>query len=468
MRGLRARLVVVFVLVASAAALVASALAYRQARDLMLDRTQNAVLSDFRQQVSGLAFEIEFPPDRRTLETMAHGVKLAFREAGVAIRFHDLTATSLPVVDRIGIPAELRKAVREGRSLRFQRVVRHGEPWLVMGTPVTFDRDRAPSGLEAYAVVSLAREDADSDALIAAVAQGALPILGLSVVLALLAARGVLRPVRDLGRAARGLAAGRLDTRLRPRGSDELADLARTFNTTAEALESTVAELREREAAARRFVADVSHELRTPLAAMAAVSDVLDEDAAGLPPDTAAAARLVSAETGNLARLVDDLIEVSRFDAGAASLAPRRIDVADALRRTLRSRSWSDRIETDLPEGVDAVLDPRRLDVIIANLAGNALRHGAPPVRLRLRADEHALVVEVSDHGPGIPPEARPHVFDRFFKADAARTRSDGSGLGLAIAQENARLHGGEITLVDPPDGRGTVFVLRIPRRTVP
>ncbi|MFC9975768.1 ATP-binding protein [Spirillospora sp. NPDC127200] len=320
----------------------------------------------------------------------------------------------------------------------------------------------------ATAPPKLAREDADSDALIAAVAQGALPILGLSVVLALLAARGVLRPVRDLGRAARGLAAGRLDTRLRPRGSDELADLARTFNKTAEALESTVAELREREAAARRFVADVSHELRTPLAAMAAVSDVLDEDAAGLPPDTAAAARLVSAETGNLARLVDDLIEVSRFDAGAASLASRRIDAADALRRTLRSRSWSDRVETDLPDGVDAVLDPRRLDVIIANLAGNALRHGAPPVRLRLRADERVLVIEVSDHGPGIPPAARPHVFDRFFKADAARTRSDGSGLGLAIAQENARLHGGEIVLADPADGRGALFVLRIPRGTAP
>lgn len=148
---------------------------------------------------------------------------------------------------------------------------------------------------------------------------GALPVLALAVVPALLAARGVLRPVRGLRQAAGRIAEGKLETRLEVKGSDELADLSRTFNDMAAKLEESVADLRRMEANARRFAADVSHELRTPLAAMSAVTDVLDEDADALDPDTASAVRLISQETGKLARMVEDLMEVSRFDAG-----PRR------------------------------------------------------------------------------------------------------------------------------------------------
>ena len=304
------------------------------------------------------------------------------------------------------------------------------------------------------------------DALVTAIGRAVVPALGLAVLLALLAARGVLRPVRELRRATRSIAEGHLDTRLAVNGSDELADLSHTFNETAAALEESVAELRRMEARARRFVADVSHELRTPLAAMSAVTDVLDEDAARLDPDTATAVRLISGETVKLARLVNDLMEISRFDAGAAGLQLDDLDLAESLRRTLAARGWQDTVDTRLPGPGElrGRVDPRRLDVVVANLVGNALRHGACPVQLRLYAREMPdpaadgtvwAVIEVTDSGPGIPADVLPHVFDRFYKSDTARTRSEGSGLGLSITAENVRLHGGTVRAANRAEATG-------------
>ncbi|MEU0467032.1 HAMP domain-containing sensor histidine kinase [Amycolatopsis sp. NPDC006131] len=279
----------------------------------------------------------------------------------------------------------------------------------------------------------------------------------LAVILAWLAAGAVLRPVRRLRDGARSLARGELSTRLPERGADELADLARTFNETAASLERTVGELRRMDADARRFVADVSHELRTPLAAMTAVTEVLDEEGAHLPGDTGTASRLVSAETRKLARLVDDLIEISRFDNGRARMDRREADLGELIAATLRSRHWDD-AETDLPHGIVAEVDARRFDVIVANLVGNALRHGAPPVRVRLSTDGGEVVIAVTDRGPGLPDDVLPHVFARFYKADTARSRSEGSGLGLSIAEKNAGLHDGTIEAGNQPGG-GARFV---------
>jgi two-component system sensor histidine kinase MtrB len=216
---------------------------------------------------------------------------------------------------------------------------------------------------------------------------------------------------------------------------------------------------------ARRFVADVSHELRTPLAAMTAVTDTLDEEAEDLDGDAGTAARLISTETRRLAQLVENLIEISRFDAGRAALRlDDEVDLAAAIPATLAARGWTDEVATDLPPGLTAELDRRRLDVIVANLVGNALRHGGAPVRVAAGGDAGRVTVTVTDCGPGLPPEIAPHVFERFYKADAARARSEGSGLGLAIAMENARLHGGTIEACNGPAG-GAVFTLRLPRR---
>jgi len=292
--------------------------------------------------------------------------------------------------------------------------------------------------------------------------------------LAFAASRRVLGPVRRLAEAARRMSGGDLSVRVEPRGRDEVAQLVEAFNTMALALQDKVGELERMETRARQFAGDVSHELRTPLTAMTAVADILgDEAAAGA--DATAAAHLVGQEIRHLNRLVEDLIEISRFDAGSAQLIAEDTSVAAAVQGCLRARNWAG-VCCAVPDGLTVRLDRRRFDVVVANLVGNALRHGAPPVTVWAsiqagRAGGSDLVLEVRDHGPGLPAGAIGHVFDRFYKADSARARSEGSGLGLAIAQENARLHGGQIDAANSAEG-GAVFTVRLPatlaRRQVP
>lgn len=211
---------------------------------------------------------------------------------------------------------ELRRSVGTTRAAVFQRVSTDGHPFLVVGMPVTYNSGEGTesklSGLVMYLVVPQNTEQAYVEATVSAIEHATLVALGLAVVLALLAARGVLRPVRALRRATRRMAEGHLDVRLAVNGSDELADLSQSFNHTAAALEESVAELRRLEAQARRFVADVSHELRTPLAAMSAVTDVLDEKALRLDRETGEALQLISEGTSRLSVLVNDLMEISR------------------------------------------------------------------------------------------------------------------------------------------------------------
>nr|WP_312866827.1 HAMP domain-containing sensor histidine kinase [Streptomyces zagrosensis] len=464
--GLRTRLVVAFVLIALVSAVTATALAYRASRTAVLERKQDAVRNDFKYRVEQAAADFDVPANEVSLTRFATGIADGLGgHAVVVAQYRSRTASSHASADRTRITPALREAVRTRNRMSLQRVDWHGSPYLVVGTPVTFD-SAAPSGLDVFAITSLRAEREDTAGVLDAVRDGIVPVVLLATVLALLAAGTVLRPVRELGRASRRHAAGDLTSRVKVRGHDELADLARDFNKTAQALEASVAELREQDARAKRFVADVSHELRTPLTAMTMVATILDEDAETLPPDTAHAARTVSAETSRLTRLVDDLIEMSRFDSGAARLNLTATDLAEAVRATLSLRGWSDQAHCQLPDGIRELVDRRRIDVIVANLVGNALRHGAEPVTLTLAIDPAGdwVTIEVADQGPGLPPEVLAHVFDRFYKADTARTRSEGSGLGTAIALENARLHGGTIDAVNGLHG-GAVFTLRLPRR---
>ena len=293
----------------------------------------------------------------------------------------------------------------------------------------------------------------------------ALLVLAVIMGLTFAASRPVLQPVRRLARAAQRMSGGDLSVRIEPRGHDELAQLVTSFNAMASALGDKVAELQQMAARARQFAGDVSHELRTPLTAMTAVVGILHEHP-GLTGDAETAARLVQQEVLHLNRLVEDLIEISRFDAGTAQLVTDETDIANTVGRCLRTRGWS-AVRAEVPTGLTARLDRRRFDVVLANLVGNALRYGAPPVTVTagIQPDGRGggrLAVEVRDHGQGLPPDAIPHVFDRFYKVDTARARSEGSGLGLAIAWENARLHGGHIDAANHPGG-GAVFTLSLP-----
>ncbi|MEU0596974.1 HAMP domain-containing sensor histidine kinase [Streptomyces sp. NPDC006393] len=475
--GLRTRLVLAFLLVAAISAATTATLAYRAARTAILKQAQDTAVSSLRDRVQrlGTSLPVETQSLREQLLAIAQQGKprtwVVFAEYG-SVRVSSGTSPVSTVIS----PA-LREAALANPRGAFQRVDKGGIPYLTVAMPTVFRAGKTarPTGLVVYAVMRLDQEEIQVRAMVTAARDGAFPGLAVAIVPALLAARSVLRPVRDLRKAARNMGSGRLDTRIPVKGSDELADLARTFNESAIELERTVGELRAAEERARRFASDVSHELRTPLAGMLAVTEVLDEDAARLAPDTAAAVRLISAETGKLAVLVEDLMEISRFDARAAELNADEVDVAQAIRKTLTSRHWTDpaQVVTDLPEGIRARLDPKRFDVVVANLVGNALRHGSAPVTVRLRTESYGngpagnrgavwLVTEVEDSGPGIPADALPHIFERFYKADAARTRSAGSGLGLAITLENVRLHGGTVRAANGPAG-GAVFTVTMP-----
>ncbi|WP_329059514.1 HAMP domain-containing sensor histidine kinase [Amycolatopsis sp. NBC_01480] len=459
--GLQTRLLSAFALLSVVTAAAVAGFGYVQARTTILQSAQDKAVIEVTNRIEQLYPLPTLTPTRAELEQLAGHVSgrgdSAVAESG---------GQSAGGLDPALVSTELHTRVRTG-IVAWQRIVYAGHPGLVIGTQLLVKDSSAPggtraSGIEVYVVRSLEPEAVN----IADLARSAWftggGALVLAMLLALLAARSVLRPVQELRRAAHRLGEGELATRLEVRGSDELAGVARTFNTTAESLQRHVGELERMEADARRFVADVSHELRTPLTAMIAVTDLLDAEAAALPGPAGQAARLVSQETHNLTRLVNDLIEVTRFDAGSAALALDDVDVAEAVGATLRARGWAAEVATELPSGVRARLDPRRLDVIVANLVGNALRHGAPPVTVRLSAEPDQLTIEVTDAGPGLDPDVLPHVFDRFYKADTARSRSEGSGLGLAIAWENAKLHGGTLTAANRPEG-GAAFTVRLP-----
>ncbi|MYS24697.1 two-component system, OmpR family, sensor histidine kinase MtrB [Streptomyces sp. DvalAA-14] len=476
LRGLRFRLVVAFALVAVVSALSTGALAFREARTGVLQQSQDAVIKEFRDSVDNAAPATSSPSDQTDLQLLVDTVATSSQAQGwrVLATYGGRRATSLPDDRFDELTPELRRQVATQPAAVFQRVNRGGRPVLVVGLPVTYrptDTGFTLSGLSVYLVVPQNTEQAYVRAMITAIEHATLSALCVAVLLALLAASGVLRPVRALRRATRRMAEGHLDIRLAVNGSDELADLSRSFNDTAAALEQSVTELRRLEAQARRFVADVSHELRTPLAAMSAVTDVLDDEAAHLDRVTADAVRLISGETVRLSRLVNDLMEISRFDAGAAELNLDEIDLAESVRRTLASRGWQQQVETRLPApgALRTRVDPRRLDVVVANLVGNALRHGAPPVVVSAGVREERprgawVVIEVADSGPGITEADMPHIFERFYKADTTRTRSESSGLGLAITAENVTLHGGRIRARNRPGG-GSVFTVEFPLR---
>ena len=349
--------------------------------------------------------------------------------------------------------------------LYWQRVTINGDPYLVGGAKVIGE---GPTG---YMLKSLApeRDDLNSLAWSLGIAT-ALALIG-AMLLAQAAATTVLRPVRRLGEAARRLGEGKLDTRLQVSGTDELAELSRTFNGAAESLEHRVAELSAREASSRRFVADMSHELRTPMTAISAVTEVLEEEQDNLDPMIAPAVQLVVSETRRLNDLVENLMEVTRFDAGTAKLVLDDVDVADQVTACIDARAWLDAVELDADRGIMARLDPRRLDVILANLIGNALKHGGSPVRVSVRTEKPAAGTAGRPGHRGRRPGAR-HPRGR----PAARLRPLLQGQRLPAALRGQRpgpVHrAGERPHPRRRDHRaqrhgpegGAVFTLRLPR----
>ncbi|MEV0615003.1 ATP-binding protein [Nonomuraea sp. NPDC050404] len=462
--GLRARLVITFTLVAVTASLLVATIGFELAKAALVTRAETTAIDLVTRALGDISFPIgtlqqgEAPPTARDLDRMVDALSGPGRS--VLVEYRGLLSAE-GRLSMSNVPNELYGRAKQ--SVVTQRKVIHNELYLIVGAEVYRENTGSTeaTGLRAFAFFPLTDEQRQLDTLRTTLAQTGTVIVLIALVVALLSARQVLLPVRRLSAAAQALGQGRLDTRLPVHGQDELAGLTARFNDAAAALELSVSELRSLEALSRRFVADVSHELRTPLTAMTAVADMLSDEADHLPEASAEAVRLVLREIERLRGLVEHLIEISRFDAGTATLNLEPMNVAEAIQDCLDVRGWSDQVKVKASQGLTANLDTSRFDVIVANLVGNALKHGQPPVVVSARATENGLEVKVRDHGKGIPREALPHVFDRFFKAGAGRARSHGSGLGLAIARANVQLHGGTISV--RPQNPGTLFTVWLP-----
>ena len=289
--------------------------------------------------------------------------------------------------------------------------------------------------------------------------------------IAYVVSRQVGKPVRQASNVAQRIAAGDLDQRMPVVGTDDLASLASSMNDMASTLSNQITQLEELSRLQRRFVSDVSHELRTPLTTVRMASDLLFDMRAGVPPTLMRTVELMHTEVDRFEALLADLLEISRFDAGAATLSPEEADfaavIADSVDdvQPLAARSGVT-LTLEAPTRLMASIDTRRVRRIMRNLLFNAIEHSeSRPVEVRVAGDDHAVAVSVRDHGAGFLPEQSELVFHRFWRADPSRTRSlGGTGLGLAIALEDAHLHNGWLQAWGSP-GEGANFRLTLPRR---
>ncbi|MEY9210969.1 HAMP domain-containing histidine kinase [Thermobifida halotolerans] len=469
--SLRLRLISALTVMALVSTLLASGIGSVLFHRALMQQAQDTALEQVRQvlthQVPPALVNPSLDPEsvpQQPLEELA--LELRRRTQGQALILVEDTVRVSSGARIEDVPPNLRDLAETG--IGCQRVTIEGRPWLVVGTRVHIadaDGGARQSPLRVFVFVSLSAQEAQISRLQGSLARAGGSAFVAAVVVGALLASSVLRPVRRLRDAARRLGEGHLDTRIEARGGDELSELARTFNRSAATLQANMEELRRLESQARRFAADVSHELRTPLTSLTALIDVLEDEARQMPPDAGTAARIIAEETRRLRRLVEDLLEISRLDAGVSALNPDEIAVREALWECVRARGWAERVEIRADPELRASVDPRRFDVILSNLVGNALRHGAPPVTVTARLDTArtppVLEVRVRDRGPGIAPELLTDVFERFVKADTARSGGAGSGLGLSIAHANAVLHKGTLTA---HNDRGAVFTLLLPQ----
>ena len=404
-------------------------------------------------------------------------------EYGVAVGVSDLVppvyvasaADHLPTHYLRYLPAKVVAAVRSSRAT---------EPLLAFARiPYPGARDSETSGLlyaaqfgidhdyQLYYFFPLTEVQIELGQVLRTLVLVGIALVFLLAGIAWLLTRWVVVPVARAAQGAQLLSRGNLGERLAVRGNDEVAALARSFNDMAASLQEKMTELEHLSQVQRQFVSDVSHELRTPLATIRMAADLLYEAREQLEQQARRSAELLQSQLGRFESLLVDLLEISRYDANAATLDAELVDVGDLVRNSadvaqqLAERRGS-RIEFRLPaDPCLAEVDRRRVERILRNLLVNAVEHGeGREVVVTSAADRGAVAIAVRDHGVGLFPGEEFLVFDRFWRADPARARTTGgTGLGLAIALEDARLHGGWLEAWGEP-GQGSVFRLTLPR----
>jgi two-component system sensor histidine kinase MtrB len=351
------------------------------------------------------------------------------------------------------IPADARALVDRGQVAYSWQVV-DGKPSLVVGGR------SAGSGPQIWFIRDVTPIVSALDQLRFALIGGGVIVALVAAVAARVVARGVLAPVDEASRVAVRIERGELSARVPVTSTDEFGRWAQRFNRMADSLEDTIRRLEASQAQNRRFVADVAHELRTPTTALVAEASLLRDHLDALPPDARRTGELVVHDIGRLRSLVEDLMELSRFDAAGEEVRTRPVDLGRLIRDVASSRLRDAVLE--LPEDrVVVESDPRRLERILGNLLDNAREHAPGAlVVVRLTPGPEAIRIAVLDRGPGVPADRLARIFDRFFMADPSRV--GGSGLGLAIAAEHAQLLGGNLRARNR-DGGGLAVELVLP-----
>ncbi|WP_432004171.1 MtrAB system histidine kinase MtrB [Streptomyces sioyaensis] len=376
------------------------------------------------------------------------------------------------------VPAELRRKLdtKSGTFRQYTQIKRigsdDGEPALIIGKRLN---DVNSNQYQLYYLFPFSQEEESLKLVTGTLATAGVFVVILLGAIAWLVVRQVVTPVRMAAGISERLAAGLLQERMKVTGEDDIARLGESFNKMAQNLQVKIQQLEELSRMQRRFVSDVSHELRTPLTTVRMAADVIHDARDEFDPATARSAELLRGQLDRFESLLAELLEISRFDAGAAALEAEPIDLRDVVHRViegaepLAERKGTRIVVRGAEQPVIAEADPRRVERVLRNLVVNAVEHGEGRdvvVRLASAGDRSggAVALAVRDYGVGLKPGEATRVFNRFWRADPARARTTGgTGLGLSIAVEDARLHGGWLQAWGEPGG-GSQFRLTLPR----
>ncbi|WP_371629388.1 MtrAB system histidine kinase MtrB [Streptomyces sp. NBC_00341] len=408
------------------------------------------------------------------VDQLASGGKNAFNVVALSADEGSRAPRGSGGVEAASIPQSLRESVNKGPgAFQTYSLIRYAngqesQPGLVVGKRL-YDIDRNPYQL--YYLFPLTQEEKSLTLVKGTLATAGLFVVVLLGAIAWFVVRQVVTPVRMAAGIAERLSAGRLQERMKVTGEDDIARLGEAFNKMAQNLQLKIQQLEELSRMQRRFVSDVSHELRTPLTTVRMAADVIHEARVDFDPVTARSAELLGDQLDRFESLLSDLLEISRFDAGAAALEAEPIDLRQVVRRVIGgAEPLAERKGTRIrvvgdEQPVIAEADARRVERVLRNLVVNAVEHGeGRDVVVRMGVAGGAVAVAVRDYGVGLKPGEATRVFNRFWRADPARARTTGgTGLGLSIAVEDARLHGGWLQAWGEPGG-GSQFRLTLPR----
>ena len=371
------------------------------------------------------------------------------------------------------IPQSLRKQIAKSGEVKYAYAKIMQKSGVEEQSLVVGKRVNIPSGgmYEMYIVFSLGNQQATIELIKNSLLFTGLALILLIALIVFLVVRQVVRPVREAARIANQFTEGDFSQRMAINSQDEMATLARSYNEMALSIERQISRLENLSRVQQRFVSDVSHELRTPLTTLRMASEVIYNQRQSFDPVVSRSSELLSAQIERFERLLEDLLEVSRFDAEVAVLEPSEFDVVNLVKHCIKDFELGDtdtdsgiRIETE-SETVAIKADIRRVERIMRNLLSNALDHADDQeVVVTIVATDTEVGIGVRDRGSGLDESALIRVFDRFWRADPSRARvRGGTGLGLSIALEDARLHNGELDAWGRP-GKGAHFVLTLPR----